>query len=88
MGLVDFSGSHKNIVKSSLPEISLSESPPAALRAVRYRSRACFVACSKDPGVCPVWSNAPVRSTKSVDKDIVFTQWACAERICISLPCH
>jgi hypothetical protein len=51
IGFVDFSGSQRNIVKSSLPEISLSESPPAALLALRYRSSAFFVVSSKDPGI-------------------------------------
>ena len=54
IGFVAFSGSQRNIVKSSLPEISLSESPPAALLALRYRSSAFFVASSKDPGIWPV----------------------------------
>ena len=75
-GFVDFSGSHRNIVKSSLPDINLSESPPAPLLAFRYRSSAFFVLSSKVTGIFPVWSKAPVRMTKSVDRDIVFTQCA------------
>ena len=78
----------------------MSDSGCVAVCAV-YRSLASLIATRQEPdrtatergspsassaGVLPVWSNGPVRNTKSVLSAMVLTQCACSDSVRINLP--
>ena len=91
---------HKNSVWSSEPVIMSSdaEETRALYRskardcAVRKHQYICLsqtydnVPSSSEDGIFPVWSNGPVRRTKSVFRESVVTQWAWSFSVWSSFP--
>mmetsp|Transcript_6838 Transcript_6838/g.24163 ORF Transcript_6838/g.24163 Transcript_6838/m.24163 type:complete len:203 (+) Transcript_6838:242-850(+) len=85
LGFFSAAGSHMNMVKSSLPEMRRSGSPPVSSL---YRSAALFLPSSALPAATPWWSKGPVRSACSEERHSVLTQcpWPLSCRISFPSP--